>query len=645
MSAGNDSRIIDEDVKVLHHMGYAQELSRTHGRVLELRDLVLDHLHPGRRHHRLPGRVLRRRRVLGRGRLADRRPVRAGGRPRRWRRSPRPIPTAGGLYHWASILGGRGYGWVCAWINLLGLVFVVASVNVGVYLLFKDLVLAGVFGMDTSGWGYQEQVIAVSLITVTPGAVQSLRHQDHDRDHRLLRLPDPGRGRRVDPDLPGLGRHLRPLAPDASSSTTPASRAAGSIVEPRTAFVAFLVGLLYPIYTITGFDASAHTSEETIDARRQVPRGILHSIFWSLAFGLVMAISFVLAIPDLAAAAKDGANAWFNLFNNLPAPELLKDLLAIGIVVANYCCALAGLTSISRMVFAFSRDGGLPASSILRKVSPVHRTPVAAIWTSAVLSVAATLYSPAFAALAAGCAMFLYISYAMPIAAGLVAEGKTWTEFGPFRLGIWSKPVAVLSLIGVVLVAYAGIQPPFDILINYAVGLLDPAPGDLVRVRAEAFPGAADRRRDRQAAGGDPGRRAGGRRSRALVEPRGVVHGRRPVFPEPAGCASPPSTRAPPARGCWWSRTVPPGSPTASATASTTRSPAGSSMTRWSCWPMCAPAPRRPGRWRRSGSTIRARAASPGTPSPASRCRRSSSGRTTAPARRSSGCGRTVPRR
>ena len=44
-------------------------------------------------------------------------------------------------------------------------------------------------------------------------------------------------------------------------------------------------------------------------------------------------------MPDLAAAAKDGANSWFNLFNNLPAPELLKDLLAIGIVVANYCCA------------------------------------------------------------------------------------------------------------------------------------------------------------------------------------------------------------------------------------------------------------------------------------------------------------------
>ena len=94
----------------------------------------------------------------------------------------------------------------------------------------------------------------------------------------------------------------------------------GYVPEPRTAIVAFLVGLLYPLYTITGFDASAHTSEETHNARVAVPRGMLHSVFWSLVFGLVMAVSFVLASPNLAATAKDGANAWFNLFNNLPAP-------------------------------------------------------------------------------------------------------------------------------------------------------------------------------------------------------------------------------------------------------------------------------------------------------------------------------------
>src|SRR5436190_21606752 len=84
-------------------------------------------------------------------------------------------PTAGGLYHWSSILGGRGWGWVTAWLNMLGLIFVVASVNFGVFLLFRDLVLAGVFGMDVSGWtsttigdhGWWVQSIVITLITIS----------------------------------------------------------------------------------------------------------------------------------------------------------------------------------------------------------------------------------------------------------------------------------------------------------------------------------------------------------------------------------------------------------------------------------------------------------------------------------------------
>lgn len=381
-------------------------------------------------------------------------------------------PTAGGLYHWSSILGGRGWGWATAWINLLGLIFVVASVNVGVYLLFRDLVAAGVFHMDVSGWGTGTQIVAVTLITVAQALCNHY-------------------GIRITTALTDFSGYLILVTAvvltgmfliwgsngfDLSRITTfvnnTGEAGGGYVPEPRTAFVAFLVGLLYPLYTITGFDASAHTSEETRDARNAVPRGMLHSVFWSLVFGFIMAVSFVMASPDLAATAKDGGNAWFNLFNNLPAPVILKDLVAIAIVVANFICALAGLTSTSRMIFAFARDGGLPGSNVWKKVSPTHRTPVAAIWLGAVLSVAATLYSPAFAALAAGCALFLYVSYTMPIAAGLLAEGKTWTEFGPFRLGGLSKPFAVITVLGCLVLMFAGIQPPFDILINYAIGLI-----------------------------------------------------------------------------------------------------------------------------------------------------------------------------
>ncbi len=247
----------------------------------------------------------------------------------------------------------------------------------------------------------------------------------------------------------------------------------GSVVPASTSpFYLFLLALLYPLYTITGFDGSAHTSEETIDARHNVPKGMLNAIIWSAVFGLAMAATFILAMPDPNKAAADGGNVILNLLAALPVNKYLKDILYIGIVVANYLCALAGVTSTSRMVYAFSRDGGLPGHKFLRHVSVSHRSPVAAIWLTVILSIAATLYSPAFAALAAGCAMFLYISYTMPIAAGLFAEGKTWTEFGPFRLGILSKPLAVLTIIGGLVIIYIGTRPPNDILDNYFIGLI-----------------------------------------------------------------------------------------------------------------------------------------------------------------------------
>jgi amino acid transporter len=89
-----------------------------------------------------------------------------------------------------------------------------------------------------------------------------------------------------------------------------------------------------------------------------------------------------------------------------------------------------------------------------------------------ILSIAATLYSNAYNALAAGSAVFLYISYAMPIGAGLFSEFKGWQPSGPFKLGVWSKPLAVITCLGVAAVTWIGLQPPNDIVINYAVGIL-----------------------------------------------------------------------------------------------------------------------------------------------------------------------------
>jgi amino acid transporter len=351
-------------------------------------------------------------------------------------------PTAGGLYHWSSILGGRGWGWATAWINLLGLIFVVASVDVGVYLLFTQLILTNIFHIDVSHWGLMQQAIGVILIT----ASQALFN--HFGIRVTTKLTDFS-GYLILVTAVVLTIAMLYAAPSIHISrlftfVNNTGDAGGGVFPTHTGpLMALLLGLILPLYTITGFDASAHTSEETVDAQRTVPKGMIHAVVWSGLFGYIMACSFVLAMPDMTKAAKDGGNVFFNLLGGLPIAIWLKYLIFVAIVLANYLCALAGVTSTSRMLFAFARDGGLPFSNTLKRVNPHYRTPVPAIWT-----------------------------VAMPVFAGLLAEGRSWTDFGPFRLGVLSKPFAVITVVGGIILLYIGTRPPNDILDSYAIGAL-----------------------------------------------------------------------------------------------------------------------------------------------------------------------------
>jgi len=370
------------------------------------------------------------------------------------------FPTAGGLYHWSSHLGGKAWGWATAWLNLLGLVFVVSSVDVGVYLLFKDLFLATALGVDVSSWGAVHQAVGVLLLLVTQGL---FNHYGIDVTTKLTDFS----GYLIFAIAAVLVIALlafSPVALDFSRLTTFTNfsgDAGGGVFpfHPSVGFV-FLLGLLFVCYTITGFDASAHTSEETHDAQVNVPKGMWTAVFWSWVSGFIMVCTFVLTMPSVKEGAATGWGSFYYILGASRMPSALLIFLAAGIVIANYLCALAGLTSCSRMMFAFSRDGGLPASKTLSHVSTVYRTPTYAIWTSVVIAWLSTLYAGAFVVLATGCAVFLYLSYVMPIAAGFFAEGKTWKEKGPFNLGGFSKINAVLAVVVGVVLAITGFFPP-----------------------------------------------------------------------------------------------------------------------------------------------------------------------------------------
>jgi amino acid transporter len=243
---------------------------------------------------------------------------------------------------------------------------------------------------------------------------------------------------------------------------------------PQTTSIlyAFMIGLLLVTYTITGYDASAHTSEETHDAQINVPKGMWQAVFYSMIFGYLMVCSFVLAMPSVAEGAAQGWNVFFWIMESSTMPIFLRSLLYVGIVFANFLCGLACVTSASRMMYAFARDEGLPFSKALSNVSVQYRVPVASIWVSAALAFLSCLYGGAFIVLAAGCAVFLYISYIIPVAAGIFAEGKTWKQKGPFDLGMLSKPIAVIAVLGAFVLAWVGFQPPNQLVGYLIIGLL-----------------------------------------------------------------------------------------------------------------------------------------------------------------------------
>jgi len=187
-------------------------------------------------------------------------------------------------------------------------------------------------------------------------------------------------------------------------------------------------------------------------------------------FGWLMVCALVLAMPDVRQGAAQGAAVvpWI-LRSSLPA-TLAVGLLA-GIVTVQYLCGLAALTSASRMTFAFARDGGLPASNWLRRVSPVSQSPSVAVWATAGTGVAFTLLVP-YTTIAAVCTVLLYISYVIPIAAGLLAYGRSWTRFGPWQLGAAYRPLAAMSVAGCLLLLVIGVQPPNELALRIVGGVM-----------------------------------------------------------------------------------------------------------------------------------------------------------------------------
>ncbi len=492
-----------EDMKVLHSMGYAQELSRSmskfsnfaisfsiicilSGGINSFAQAISSVGGAGAGIGWIVGCLLSGMFALSMAQVAS------------------AFPTAGGLYHWASILGNRFWGWLTAWLNLLGLITVLGAINIGTAYFFQGAFgsLFGTAGADgaitpfpSSDW---EIVGFVAVITI----IQAIFN--HIGIKATTFLTDVS-GYIIFATTAVLVVACLAYAPAIDISRlwtfTNYSGDAGGGVFPQSDNVGylFLLCLLLPVYTITGYDASAHTSEETKNAAISVPKGIVSAVLWSSLIGWIMICAVTLAIPDMDAAAAQGWGMFFGTINAI-MPAWLAKLLFLGIFIAQLLCGLATVTSASRMLFAFSRDGGMPVGSkALASVNPRFRTPVTAIWTATVLCIlyvvlalllkvpgvddtgapvlgedGAQMTSSIYVIVVNSTLVFLFLSFTIPLIAAMLSYGTAkWPNPGPWAMskGLY-KLVTLLSVIGMAVILFIAVAPPNERVLYVVVGFL-----------------------------------------------------------------------------------------------------------------------------------------------------------------------------
>jgi amino acid transporter len=351
------------------------------------------------------------------------------------------LPTSGTMYHWASRLGGKSWGWFTAWFNITGQLSALAAIDYGCALFVTPLL-----GLPTTtGW----------LLLVYAAILMSHALINHFGIRLVARLNDLSVTVHVVGVIVIVGALLL-FAPKQPVGFFFARITSNSEGWPY--WWAFVVGLLQAQWTFTGYDASASVSEETVDPRRRVPWGIVMAVVVSSIVGYLLLIGLTLAISDIPSVlnAHDGSG------NEIPAViailvgalgERVGGLFTALAAMAMWFCGLSAVTWSSRTIYAFARDGGMPGSTLWKRVSAKHRTPAAAVWLSVLVAIVATLSSGAYAVVTSISVIGLYLSYIIPVYLAWRARGTSAeTPRGPWHLGRYGSTINLLAVLWVVFI-------------------------------------------------------------------------------------------------------------------------------------------------------------------------------------------------
>ncbi len=363
-------------------------------------------------------------------------------------------PTAGGLYYWSAKLAkgnsGPVWSWFTGWFNLLGQVAVTAGIDFG-FALFLNFFLN-----ITTGWSlaHSHTIYLFAAILIVHGLLNTF-------GVRVVALLS---------DISVWWHVVGVVVIVAVLAIVPTHHASASFVFTKfvnqtgfhSGLYVVLIGLLMAQYTFTGYDASAHMTEETRDPSISGPRGIVSSIWVSLVAGFVLIVGVTWAISNTGIYAAASANpvAPGVIFQSALGNHGAEFLLLV-IIVAQGFCGMASVTANSRMVYAFSRDGAVPGHRFWHRINPRTRTPTNSIWFCVVFAFILGLpylwSSTAYFAVTSIAVIGLYIAYVIPTLLRRL-QGAEWSV-GPWNLGRWSPFIGWLGVIWVAIITVLFMLP------------------------------------------------------------------------------------------------------------------------------------------------------------------------------------------
>jgi amino acid transporter len=376
------------------------------------------------------------------------------------------FPTAGGPYWWSAKLGSPGWSWITGWFNIVGLVGIVAGVGYGAA-IFLQATLAD-YGVNVIGIDFttskpstilHETWLLFLIILIGYTIVNIFA------DRLLAIFNNISVGWHVLGVLVIIGLVIFVPTHHQSASFVFGQRLNNTNFHGGSTSGAFFwlyvlpLGFILTMYTQTGYDASAHTAEETRGAAKAAAQGVWRSVFYSAIAGWALLLALLFAATKVAAINKLGGGA-IPLINSDLSAWAAKFVLII-FTVGQLFCGAAGLTSASRTWYAFSRDRGMPGWWLFRRLT-AKRVPLFAVLAVSIAAFLVTIPAYfgnkqgipwAYFAITAICTVGLYLAYIIPVYLRLRAGDS-------FQSGVWTlgrkyKWVNIGAIAFVALVVYA----------------------------------------------------------------------------------------------------------------------------------------------------------------------------------------------